>query len=192
MENLYYIIFGFASLVIIRFLLNISKYFYLSTVLAKQDIFVEGRFQDSNEKQKKASQKAGNWVQANQIEIKNVVLKTGIQDQRTSYMEPLGFGYTQKESVTALDNLLMLNPEVMGSSKEIIKRAKGYYKIQALKCFNPLFWIEFIVFLPKELLKYFGVDDNAKGGSVMIKIFQVIYWLVSIFFMYQTYLKNYK
>ncbi len=105
-------------------------------------------------------------------------------------MEPLGLGYTQQQSLSALDNLLILNSEIMGSAIEIIKRAKGFYKIQALKCFNPLFWIEFIVFLPKELFGYFGVDEEAKVSSILIRIFQIIYWMISIFFMYQTYIKN--
>jgi len=190
MDNYYNIVYVFILLIIIRFLLYISKFFYLRKVLIKQNIFIEGKFEDADEKKKKASEKAGDWVQENQIEIKKVALKAGIQDQRKSYMEPLGLGYTQQQSLSALDNLLMLNLEIMGSAIEIIKRAKGFYKIQALKCFNPLFWIEFIVFLPKEFFRYFGVDEEAKVSSVIIKIFQIIYWIISIFFMYQTYIKN--
>ena len=153
MENYYYILMVFVLIIIIHFLFHISKFLYLKKVLLKQDIFIKGKFEGANEREKKTSQKAGEWIQEHQIEIKRVTLKTGIQDQRMSYMEPLGLGYAQSQSITSLDNLLMLNPEVMGSAKEIIKRAKGFYKIQALKSFNPLFWIEFFVFLPKELLK---------------------------------------
>jgi hypothetical protein len=187
-----YLLLGFILLIIFRFLLNISKYFYLQRVISKQDIYIDGKIEPANNKKNKASEKAENWIQENQIEIKKIVLKTGIQDQWTSYMEPLGLGKAKKESISALDNLTLLNPKIMGPGREIVNRAKGFYKIQALKSFNPLFWVEFIVFLPKELLKYFSVDEDAKSGSVIIKIFQVIYWIASIYFMYQTYVHNAK
>lgn len=170
MENYYIVIFLFILIIIIRFLLYISKYFYLKKALEKQDIFIQGQFEESSENQKELAEKAGGWVQENQIEIKKVVLITGVQDQKKSYMKPLGLGYTKEQSVSALDNLLFLNSEIMGSSIEIMKRAKGYYKVQALKSFNPLFWIEFIIFLPKELIKYLGIDDEKKIWQYYCKI----------------------
>ncbi|MDR3668667.1 MAG: hypothetical protein P4L35_17640 [Ignavibacteriaceae bacterium] len=192
MEKYYYIVIGFILLIIMRFLLYINKYLYLRKVLRKQDTYIDGKYEGANvEKKKIASQKAGVWIKENQIELKKVVLKTGIQDQETLYMKPVGMGFAQEQIISTLDNFL-LNPEIMVNATEIILRAKGFYKIQALKSFKPLFWIEFIVFLPKELLKYFGVDETPKGASVMMKVFQVIYWLASIFFMYHTYLKNIK
>ncbi len=167
MGNYYIAVFLFILVIIIRFLLYISKYFYLKKALNKQDIFIQGQFEGSTQKQKELAEKAEDWVQKNQIEIKKVVLNTGVQDQKKSYMKPLGLGYTKEQSVSALDNLLFLNSEIMGSSIEIMKRAKGYYKVQALKSFNPLFWIEFIIFLPKELSKYLGIDDE-KNIAVLL------------------------
>lgn len=187
MNNYYLIGIGFGILIVVRFLLNISKYYYLKKVVNKRKIYIDGRFEDSNEGLKKYSDSAASWIQENQIEIRKIVLATGIQDQRKSFMAHLGFGYTERQSMTALDNLLLLDIELFHGAAEIINRAKGFYKTQAIKCFNPLFWIEFIIFLPKEILKYFGVNENEKIGSTITKIIQIIYWLASLFFMYQKY-----
>ncbi|MBK8944082.1 MAG: hypothetical protein IPM32_02320 [Ignavibacteriae bacterium] len=190
MEDNYIFISLFILSIIIRFLLNISKFYYLKKVLKKQEIYIQGQFEESTESQKEAAGKAGDWVQENQIEIKKVVLNTGVQDQKQSYMKPLGLGYTKEQSISALDNLLLLNSDIMGKSIEIMKRAKGYYKVQALKSFNPLFWIEFIIFFPKELSKYFGIDEEKKYSGIIVKIIQVLYWLISIYFMYQSYIQT--
>jgi hypothetical protein len=171
----------------IRFLLNISKYYYLKKVILKQNIFFVGKVADANETQKDNSINAANWISEHQIEIRKVVMNTGVGDQITSYMEPLGLGHTQQQSISALDNLSFLNIDIMKTGREIVNRAKGYYRIQAMKSFNPLFWIEFVLFLPKELLKYLGVDSKAKIGSLITNIFQIIYWIASLFFMYQKY-----
>ena len=156
--------------------------------MKKQDILVKGSSKNANKTEKQAAIKATNWIEENQIEIQRVVLKTGPQDQLKSYMEPLGLSYAQKQNISALDNLAFLDTELLSMGKQILRRAKGYYKYKTLKCFDPVFWVEFIIFLPKEILKYFSIDENAKFGSLSIKIMQIIYWIASIIFMYERYL----
>jgi len=114
-------------------------------------------------------------------------LNTGIDNQTKSYMEPLGFGYTQQQGLPVLRNLALLNPEILQSGKTLLRRAKGYYKSQSLKCFNPIFWIEFIVFLPREILNYFSFDKNVKFGSTLINLLQILYWIATTIFMYLEY-----
>jgi hypothetical protein len=186
MEYYIYLI-AFIVLILLRFMMNINKYFYLKKVIHQQKIFFEGKVTDANDSQKENSKKAANWISENQIEIRKVVINTGVGDQITSYMEPVGLGHAQQQSISALDNLAFLNIEIMKTGREIVNRAKGQYRIQAMKSFNPIFWIEFILFLPKEILKYLGVDNTAKVGSLITKIFQIIYWIASLFFMYQKY-----
>lgn len=192
MDSLNYLHIGIflVTLLIIRFLLNFRYFLYLRKVLHKQDILLDGILKDTTEKAKRAAEKATDWIEENQLEIKKIVLNSGIGDQRKSYMESLGLGYAKEKAVSAIDNLAFLNSEIMGTGRQMLQRASGHYKIQAVKSFNPIFWIEFIVFLPKEILKYFNVDENAKIGSISIKILQVIYWIISIYFTYQKYINN--
>ena len=185
--NIILIVLLFITIVLIKFLLNISKYFYLKKVITKHNIFIAGEMAEDDGQKKQDGIEAGNWIQENQLEIKNVVSKTGLRDQTKSYMQPLGLGYAKQQNVNALDNMLFLNTEILELAREIINRAKGYYKVQALKSFNPLYWIEILIFLPREILKYIGVDEKEKVGSIITKIIQIIYWIASIFFMYEKY-----
>ena len=185
--NIILIVLLFITIVLIKFLLNISKYFYLKKVITKHNIFIAGEMAEDDGQKKQDGIEAGNWIQENQLEIKNVVSKTGLRDQTKSYMQPLGLGYAKQQNVNALDNMLFLNTEILELAREIINRAKGYYKVQALKSFNPLYWIEILIFLPREILKYIGVDEKEKVGSIITKIIQIIYWIASIIFMYEKY-----
>ena len=186
MSNITYWLLLLAVFIVIKFLLNISKYLYLKKVINKHNIFIDGELSE-DEVKKKEGIKAGDWIQENQMEIKNIVAKTGVPDQKRSYMKTLGLGYAQQQNISALDNMLYLNSDILELARETINRAKGYYKIQALKSFNPLYWVESLIFLPREILKYFGVNEKDKFGSFVTKIVQIIYWIASLIFMYAQY-----
>lgn len=52
--------------------------------------------------------------------------------------------------------------------------AIGVYKSRLLETFSPIYWIEFAINLPKKILEYLGIAPE----SIVIKIFQLIYWIV--------------
>lgn len=189
MNKYLFLILLFAVLMILRFLVNFPKYLFLKKTLRKQDIFVKSNFAGTSNKEKKSGRKAAQWIEENRTEIKKVVLNTGLPNQTKSFMEPLGLGYTQKQSMSVLSNLTYLNTEILKGGRQLLNSAKGHYKNQSIKCFNPLFWIEFVIFLPREIFNYFSIDKNIKFGSTLINIFQLIYWIVSIIFMYLEYIK---
>jgi len=187
MNNYQKVIIIFLAFMIVRLLINFPKYLFLKKALRKQDIFVKSNFNKATKRDKNRGERAVNWLEENQLEIEKVVLNTGIDNQTKSYMEPLGFGYTQQQGLPVLRNLALLNPEILQSGKTLLRRAKGYYKSQSLKCFNPIFWIEFIVFLPREILNYFSFDKNVKFGSTLINLLQILYWIATTIFMYLEY-----
>ena len=192
MGNYIYIIIVLIIFIIVKFLLNISKYLYLKKVIKMHDIFMDWAIDDENDQKKGSGIRAQDWIQENILEIKSVVSKSGVGDQTQSYMKPVGLGYVQQRNISALDNLLFLNGEIIKLARDLISRAKGYYKLQALKSFNPLYWIEMTIFLPRELLKYIGLTESEKISSLVVRIFQILYWIISVYFMYQSYLQSLK
>ena len=58
--------------------------------------------------------------------------------------------------------------------------AKGYYVAQSKLSLSPLYWIELIVFLPREIIKASGFKTTTKHLDVITKIIQIFYWLISI------------
>jgi len=180
----------FALIMIIRFILYGYKYFYLKKVISKQHIYVKGLSDNPPQNEIESSNKAGAWVHENLMEIKRIVLKTGVSDYIHTYMEPVGYGAVQQKSMSAIDNILYKNIDILKESRDILLRAKGYYKVEALKCINPIYWIEFIVFLPREIIRYFSTKNDSKPTSVLTNIIQILYWLISIIFAYLNYVKG--
>lgn len=164
----------------IRFLIYSNDYFYLRKVIRKHEVYVNGIIKKSSQQNKRKSEKAGKWIQGNQIEIRNRILKSGLHDPVLSRMEPLGLGYARQQNMSPLDNLLFENAEILGRAREAMERAKGYFRGQALKSLNPIYWLELIVFLPKEIAKITGIKTDSKTSQGVINFVQVIYWIVSI------------
>jgi hypothetical protein len=52
-------------------------------------------------------------------------------------------------------------------------QAIGVYRSRAFQAFNPLFWVEVFLNLPKHVLGYLGV----KPDNLATRILNVIYWL---------------
>lgn len=56
------------------------------------------------------------------------------------------------------------------------KDAIGIFRGRIFECFNPVYWIECILFLPKNVLKYLNVSVE----SILIKLCQLLYWLIGL------------
>lgn len=148
-------------------------------------MFLDGQKDGISEKIKKSSQKAWDWLQDNQLEIKNRVLNAGLSDQAESYMEPLGLGYAERRQRGVLDNLLLLDTDVLASARELMRRARGYYKTQAWLSLSPLFWLEMLIFLPREIIKLAGFNNSSKLFQISVKLIQVIYWIISVVYTFK-------
>lgn len=56
------------------------------------------------------------------------------------------------------------------------QNAIGIFRGRIIESFNPKYWIDCLLFLPKNTLTYL----NVSAESLLIKFFQVIYWLIGI------------
>lgn len=60
---------------------------------------------------------------------------------------------------------------------EFIK-SHGYYKHKFFQNFNPFYWINFVLFLPQNIIYYLGFKRKSKS----IKLLNIIWWIFSIIF----------
>ena len=54
--------------------------------------------------------------------------------------------------------------------------SKGAYKAKLLETFNPLYWIELIIWLPKQLTLFLGLNNELKAVKTINILLQTIYW----------------
>ena len=179
-----YLILGFIVFVILRFYINISKFFYLKKALNHQWAYLEGKDEDADKNLKSKGDKAERWIVDNSIEIKKLVLETGLEDHSISFMDKMGLGFAKEKQIKVLDNLLVMNSDIMGLGRQFISQAKGYYKVEAFKSLKIQFWVETILFLPKNIFLFLGLKEKNKITNVFMNLCQLLYWGTSLFFMY--------
>ena len=56
-----------------------------------------------------------------------------------------------------------------------LSAAKGIFKSRIFEAFSPLYWINCILFLPRNILTYLGLDAD----GIMSKILQLLYWITT-------------
>ncbi|WP_370815590.1 hypothetical protein [Veillonella sp.] len=59
---------------------------------------------------------------------------------------------------------------------EMFAESKGAYKSKILETFNPLYWIELIIWLPKQFTLFLGLNNELKAVKTINILLQTIYW----------------
>ena len=188
--NLLNIILTIVGIFLIRFVLNFQKYLFLRKAETNYDTFVRSTFDDADENLVSKGKISADWITENQIEIKKLILKCGLQDPKETLMKPIGLNYATSTSVSTLDNLLYVNEKIMEWGRDLIKKAKGYYRRQAYLSLNPIFWIESLLFLPRVIINYLNIEKENKTKPSVINIFQILYWLGYLIFAYLNLIKK--
>lgn len=56
--------------------------------------------------------------------------------------------------------------------------AEGFFLKNIRNCFNPFYWIDLIVFAPKHVFLYLGLDTNKVFIKILILFFNFIFWII--------------
>lgn len=93
-------------------------------------------------------------------------------------LKKLGINETYINGTTAslLANISLNTRLITPHIKNYFESAFGVAKYNLKQCFNPFYWINLVLFLPKNILIYL----NVSAESIFIKIFQFLYWICSI------------
>lgn len=100
--------------------------------------------------------------------------KAGIKNSTHPITIPTGHNYVANTKYSYFDNIFMKSPQTLPIISEFFLQAQGIYRKRIFESFNPLYWIELIIFLPKNIIAYFGLNTD----SIFTKIFQLIFWII--------------
>jgi hypothetical protein len=160
MINLLYL---FLVIVGLKLLINLSKYIQCKRYRDKYFLWL-----------------AGSKKELLLVEHKSQVIKlfkdAGVKDNVVGVAQPLGYGQIQVGGTSVFANFPHRREDIVKFTFNMFGEAIGVYRSRTLEAFNPLYWIEFIINLPKHSLSYLGVSPE----SVVIKIFQLIYWIAGV------------
>ena len=104
-----------------------------------------------------------------QTEIVRLFEQAGLEPQTVSVVELIGYGYKTRRA-TAWDNLANTRPDIVGLNRKSFHGAIGYFRARRNETFNPAFLIKCLVFWPRSVLAYLGLDKD----SLLVKILQIL------------------
>lgn len=107
--------------------------------------------------------------------IINHFKNAGIKDVISPISVPTGFGMITTTKSSLFDNLFFKSESTISQAKECFLEAKGVYRTRVIECFNPFYWINLILFLPKNTIQYLGLNSD----SILAKLSQFIYWIIN-------------
>lgn len=113
--------------------------------------------------------------------IAKLFKRANVKEHNISRIRPLGYSQIQAVQISAIENIGVLDKELLIHTVTLFEESIGVFKSRMIESFNPLFWIELIIFLPRSIISYLGF----KPESIFVRILQVLWWLitpVAIFF----------
>lgn len=161
--NWIYTILLFIFIMIIRFLINYSKFKRIKKLYSEYLKYLQT---DNYE-----------FIQHKE-EIKTLLKEAGLKDSSVMYQEFIGFGNFVNMKISVFDNLTNKREDIVGNVNNRFNEAIGVFRNRYKESYNPVFWIHFIIKLPQYIFDFFGVLPE----KIAVKIFLLIYWIIVILF----------
>lgn len=111
-----------------------------------------------------------------QKEVEELITAAGVQDASVPVVKPVGFGHFLKATTSLLLNFPGTDGESAALMTGMFHKAIGVYRRRMWQSLNPIWWMEYIVYLPANMIKYVGFSSE----SVFTKVLQIVYWVAGI------------
>lgn len=107
-------------------------------------------------------------------QIQNHFKNAGLKSNYQPCSIPVGYGQIANTTISTFDNIFSNSQSTSLFVETYFLEARGVYRKRMLDSFNPLYWMDCIINLPKHLIEYLGLDTE----TIFTKLFQIIYWLI--------------
>lgn len=113
-------------------------------------------------------------------EIVELFKKAGLSDRYFTQMVPIGLGHGTARNITLFDNIGTPDPDIVLLLITYFKEAAGIFKKRIFDSLNPIYWIEFLIFLPQNIIYYLGLNKDSKNIQIFTKVLNIIWWIISV------------
>lgn len=162
----------FISLILVLLVLR-STYYVYYYFLAKRYLRKYAEWAKIDETN---SQHLDGWyVKEHQQDIRKLLLLAGIRARKVMVNEPIGWGQLITGTFEHLDNITLRRADMMTEIHADLREAVSVFWRKIFQSFNPFFWLEFVIFLPKHVLGYLGLSPD--GG--IVRLSQALWWLIA-------------
>ena len=108
--------------------------------------------------------------------LKRLIEQADIDEAYIPTSQLLGYGQVANYNINVLENFPSNRRDLVVITTRLINDALGVYKQRIINVFNPLWWIKSIIFLPRVLTNYIGINVD----SLSVKIIQVLWWMIGV------------
>lgn len=109
--------------------------------------------------------------------IRRLFKSANVEDIILPVHEMVGYGMMQSNQASAVANIDSHREDFVHAATHMFAEAKGTFKMRIFDSLSPLYWVNLVLFLPKNILVYLGL----KADTVIIKFLQLIWWIVTPF-----------
>lgn len=119
-----------------------------------------------------------NCPQTKSLAIK-IFKKAHIKSSSVVITEPSGYGHLSTYKSDIFDNYPCLDERCIEFTIRAFEEAIGYFKGEMLNAINPIYWIETIIFLPKNILDYIGADTDKVSSKILNVVLTFVWWVLA-------------
>ena len=99
-----------------------------------------------------------------------------IKDLRVENVELAGYGLVSTSTISVFDNFPHDRKDIASAMIKKFHEAMGVYKQRIWESFSPLFWIQWLIYLPRNIFRYLDLNPE----RIIIKIVQIVYWILGL------------
>lgn len=158
-----------AFVVVFKFVSNISKYFRCKKLSSEHAVWV--------------ATGQGNFTR-HKGQALDLFKGANISEGSIPISKPTGYGVISNYSLPLFMNLDSRRGDVASVVIGYFDEAIGTYFHRAFESLNPLYWIETIIFLPKRLLQYIGVEIDKPSVKLCNVLLTFLWWLFGAIFVF--------
>ena len=123
-----------------------------------------------------------NHIEQYAIQTVQLFKQAGIKDASIPISQPIGFGQVANFNASIFANFPSNKLAFASSSLDMFENAIGVFRARIIECFNPIYWIEQIIFLPKHILLYIGLNSENVAFKISNVLLTFIWWLLGVSF----------
>lgn len=117
-------------------------------------------------------------IDEHSVQTINLFKRAGIRDAKIPISQPIGFGQVANFNASTFQNFPMTQRAVSEPALVMFRNATGIYRTRMLESINPIYWTDLIVFLPKNLLDYIGINSDAAAFKLWNAFLTFIWWAI--------------
>ena len=107
--------------------------------------------------------------------FKKLLEKANVKESYLPVCQPVGLGRAVQYNASVKEQFPSRIHDFALQINKMFYEAEGVFLARAKEAFNPLYWIDFVIFLPKHFMAYLGADTE----KLLTKILQAVYFLVA-------------